>query len=207
MKTERRFVSEIRAFDPGPDQDADMRDVGGYAATFNNPTIICNYFREVIAPGAFTRAIAEDDVCALFNHDSNFVIGRNTAGTLQLAEDDKGLTWRAKPPATTWARDLAVSIDRRDISGCSFQFRALTEEWDYSDPDGLPTRTLVDVQLIDVSAVTYPQYDDTSVALRTLAEARERADQVAAAAALAASDPARALRLKLKRAQLDRLVG
>lgn len=167
---ETRFVpaAELRAFDPDGDSVGDdaQRDIGGYAAVFNSPTTIAGYFNERVAPGAFSDAIRTCDVRALFNHDANFVIGRNKSGTLTLDEDTRGLVWRAQPPATSWARDLAVSIDRGDISGCSFSFVPIEEEWDYSGD--MPMRTLMRVDLYDVSAVTYPAYDDTSVAMREL---------------------------------------
>lgn len=164
----RYTAGKLRSFDPAGDAESEdaQRDMGGYAAVFNSPTVIAGYFREQIAPGAFSDAIKNCDVRALFNHDANFVIGRNVAKTLVLTEDDRGLTWRASPPPTTWARDLAVSIDRGDISGCSFSFVPSVEEWDYAGD--MPLRTIMRCDLYDVSAVTYPAYEDTSVALRTL---------------------------------------
>lgn len=184
MKKELRYTPGVaallRAIDDMGEQgtgDGAQRDIGGYAAVFNSPTVICGYFQERVAPGAFAGAIKSCDVRALFNHDANYVIGRNTAKTLVLTEDDRGLSWRATPPKTTWASDLAVSIDRGDISGCSFSFVPTIEEWDYSGE--MPMRTIIECDLYDVSAVTYPAYDDTSVALRTLQEARSRDGAVA----------------------------
>ena len=143
---ELRYVAaeacELREFDPtdGETGDDAQRDMGGYAAVFNSPATIGGYFQERIAPGAFANAIKTCDVRALFNHDANFVIGRNVSRTLTLSEDDRGLLWRATPPKTTWAADLAVSIKRGDISGCSFSFVPTVEEWDYSQD--MPLRTL-----------------------------------------------------------------
>lgn len=193
-KGERRFVTDIRAFDPDGDlgEDVAQRDIGGYGAVFDSPTVICDYFREVIAPGAFAKAILECDVRALFNHDANYVLGRNVSKTLVLSEDEKGLLWRASPPDTSWARDLAVSIDRGDISGCSFSFNPIIEEWDYAGV--MPTRTLIEVELYDVSVVTYPAYDDTSVALRTLQRSAPKTT----------IGPGLASRIARKKANLDR---
>lgn len=208
-KHERRFHAakeiELRAYAPA--EDGAQRDIGGYAAVFNSPTMIGSYFREQVAPGAFTDAIKNCDVRALFNHDANYVIGRNVSKTLVMTEDDRGLTWRASPPDTTWARDLAVSIDRGDISGCSFSFVPTVEEWDYAGD--VPLRTIIACELYDVSAVTYPAYDDTSVSLRDGQSPEARAKEVFDAA-IATRDaglvvsPSTLARVAAKRRLLDR---
>jgi len=137
----------------------------GHAAVFNTEADIGGWFREKVAPGAFARAITQDDVRALFNHDPNFVLGRNKAGTLTLTEDGQGLAIDIVPPDTQFARDLQVSIDRGDISQMSFGFRVLKELWD--DTGDTAVRTLLEVELFDVSPVTYPAYVQTDVALRS----------------------------------------
>ena len=194
---ELRCLGELRAYDPDANSPTDeqQRKVGGYAAKFNRVATIGGYFDEQIEPGAFADAIKNQDVRALFNHDENYVIGRNTAGTLDLSEDATGLRWLATPPDATWARDLMSSIGRRDISQCSFSFAPVVQEWDYSGDR--PLRTLRRVDLFDVSAVTYPAYDDTSVALRTLS----------ANGKIPPLSEAEIARVSRKRAMLDRLVA
>lgn len=126
-------------------------------------------FRETIKPSAFNKTVQEADVRALFNHDPNFVLGRNTAGTLDLSVTRKGLRASVNPPATQWANDLMASIDRGDISGGSFSFVVVKDDWQYN-ADGSVTRELQEVRLFDVSIVTYPAYPETNgtVALRSL---------------------------------------
>jgi uncharacterized protein len=205
MLKELRFVSaaELRAYAPDGVMggDEDQRDVGGYAAVFNSPTVIAGYFREQVAPGAFLTAITRDDVRALFNHDANYVLGRNRAGTLKLSEDERGLVWRATPPKTSWAADLAVSIERGDISGCSFSFVPTVEEWDFSDD--LPMRTIRECELYDVSAVTYPAYDDTSVAMRSAAESLVATHRQGLAVPMS---PAARAKIAARKRQLDSLI-
>jgi phage head maturation protease len=92
------------------------RTAVGYAAVFNSPTNIGDYFREVIAPGAFRNAI-NDDVLALRDHDRGRLLGRVGAGTLRLAEDETGLASEIDLPDTTDGRDAAVLIDRGDVKG------------------------------------------------------------------------------------------
>src|SRR6185436_2663171 len=117
---------------------------------------IGGWFIESVAPGAFRRAIVEDDVRALFNHDPNFVLGRNRAGTLKLSEDDVGLAIEILPPDTQQARDLMVSIERGDVSQMSIGFRALKQEWDESGD--VIKRKLLECELFDISPVTFPAF-------------------------------------------------
>ena len=79
-------------------------------------------FQEIVRKGAFNESIGRDDIRALFNHDPNYVLGRNRAGTLELVEDDVGLRVRITPPDTTWAKDLQASIRRGDITQMSIGF-------------------------------------------------------------------------------------
>jgi hypothetical protein len=157
----RSFTFARRAAD-----DASRKMIG-HAAVFGEPADIGGYFREQIAPGAFTDSITADDIRALFNHDPNFVLGRNTAGTLTLAEDQDGLAVEIDPPDTQIARDLAVSVDRGDVSQMSFAFQVLAEEWVKGEDKELDLRTITKVRLYDVSPVTFPAYEGTDIALRS----------------------------------------
>lgn len=150
----------------------DQRTVAGYAALFNSPAIIGGAFREIIAPGAFKDTLG-DDIRALVDHDSGRVIGRSTVGTLRLSEDDKGLAVEIDLPDTTDGRDLAVSLQRGDISGMSFAFKVNSGGDSWDDTGDLPTRTIHSMSITEVSAVAFPAYDDTSLALRSLETAKE----------------------------------
>lgn len=176
MKRERRIVTEqieVRAAGEAPTA------LVGHAAVFDREASIGGMFREKIAPGAFKAAIKEDDVRALFNHDPNFVIGRTTAGTLKLSEDKTGLRYEATPPDTQWARDLMVSVGRGDVSQSSFGFQVVREEWTMPENRAdLPLRTILEARLFDVSPVTYPAYEETSVEARTQAAAMLTAETV-----------------------------
>lgn len=148
----------------------------GYAAKFNTRSQDLGGFVETIAPGSFTRSLENGaDVKALFNHDPNIVLGRSTAGTLRLFQDDTGLRYEVDLPNTSAGRDLAVSLQRGDISQSSFAFRTISDDWSF-DTDGRELRTLHDLELRDVSPVTYPAYLDTDsgIAQRSLAAAREK---------------------------------
>jgi HK97 family phage prohead protease len=146
----------------------------GYAAVFNEIVTIGRWFREQIAPGAFAKAVKEDDVRALFNHNPDLVLGRTAAKTLALAEDTTGLRATITTPDTTVGRDVVTLVERGDISGMSFAFLVRKDTWEESDdPDSLelPLRTIQDVKLFDVAPVTYPAYPQTSIAARNRARA------------------------------------
>jgi len=173
----------------------------GYAAVFNqlSEDLGGSLFElyEQIAPGAFAETIRRDDIRALFNHDSNLVLGRKQASTLALREDGVGLFMEVTPPDTQWARDLAVTIARGDITQMSFAFTVLDEEFRYDREKDIVYRTLKKVRLYEVSPVTFPAYPQTSVGVREqgLAEVFARADlfrkeQKGLEAALGASAPA-----------------
>jgi len=125
-------------------------------------------FKEIVRPGAFADSIGRDDIRALFNHDPNYVLGRNRAGTLELVEDNVGLRVQITPPDTTWARDITTSIRRGDISQMSIGF--VVEEDDWRSENGIDIRELRKVRLFDVSPVTFPAYTATDVGVRAMKE-------------------------------------
>lgn len=174
MKLEKRIYDmklELRS-----DEDGSPVGITGHAAVFNKLSVDLFGFREIIAPGAFANAIKEkDDVRALWNHDSNLVLGRTTSDTLKLSEDKTGLRMEINlEGAPDHVRDLTKSIKRGDVSQASFGFRlrGKGDKW-AEDDDGNMIRTLLDLRLFDVSPVAYPAYPDTDVAMRSLETYRE----------------------------------
>jgi hypothetical protein len=142
--------------------------IAGYAAVFNQEVEI-GPFREVIRPGAFMGAIAEDDVRFLFNHEESTVMARNRAGTLRLAEDDRGLKVEADVnPDDDDVRRLITKLRRGDVTQMSFAFQTLEEKWNQEPKT--PLREVLKVRLFDVSAVTFPAYPQTTVAVRSRAQ-------------------------------------
>jgi HK97 family phage prohead protease len=160
-------VTELRAVR----KDDEPPKIVGYAAVFNKLSEDLGGFREKIAKGAFKDAIKTSDTRALFNHDALYVLGRKSAGTLEIKEDDEGLRTEIIPPPTSWASDLMVSIERGDINQMSFGFRLATDGDVWEQQGDTVIRTLTKVSdLLDVSPVTFPAYPDTSVALRSMEE-------------------------------------
>ncbi|RUW49798.1 HK97 family phage prohead protease [Mesorhizobium sp. M1A.F.Ca.ET.072.01.1.1] len=148
------------------------RTLVGYAVVWDSDTTIADYFVERIAPGAFTKAL-RGDILALYDHDMGRVLGRTRSKTLRLSEDSHGLKVEIDVPDTSDGNDLWVLVGRGDVSGMSFAFRATKQEWDESGD--MPTRTVIEAELFEVTATANPAYPDTTLAARSLEKAREDA--------------------------------
>jgi HK97 family phage prohead protease len=174
-KPERRIIpySELQ-FKYEERAEGQPPKIHGQVALFNRLSQEMWGFRERIAPGCFKKTIGEADIRALMNHDPNYVLGRNTSGTLKLWEDDIGLNMECEPPDTQWAKDLMVSMKRGDVDQMSFGFRVIKDSWE--DVDGEIIRTLIECELFDVSVVTYPAYLATSASVRSLLYSNEFRD-------------------------------
>ncbi len=159
----RLIVTELRAV-AGDGQ----LSIGGYAAVFNRLSVVLWGFREEIAPGAFAASL-QNDIRALWNHDMAQVLGRTTNQTLRLSEDGTGLAFELDLPDTQMGRDAHTLIARGDVSQMSFGFRLLPdgEEWRIDDA-GQYIRRLTNIDLMEISPVTFPAYPDTSVDARSL---------------------------------------
>jgi uncharacterized protein len=147
------------------------KTLSGHAAVFNQRADL-GWFREEIAPGAFADSIANDDIRALWNHNSNFVLGRNKAKTLELSEDATGLAVKIYPPDTQPGRDALVSIERGDVSQMSFGFDVIEQKWTVLD-DKTELRTILKAKIYEVSPVTFPAYTGTDISARSAREIYE----------------------------------
>jgi HK97 family phage prohead protease len=175
--------------------------IEGYGALYNTETVIGLWFREVILPGAFAESVKDDDIRVFFNHDANYILGRTSAGTATVTEDDNGLHYEATPPASRG--DVVESIERKDVTGSSFQFSVdddADEEWDFSETKKgmLPLRKIKRARLYETGPVAFPAYEDTTVSARAagkveeskrLREATEAADAAAALLPAATAAP------------------
>lgn len=163
---ERRFVATSVSYEKREDGESGV--IEGYAALYNKRADL-GWFHEEILPGAFDNVL-NDDVRCLFNHDPSLILARSTngKGTLSISTDEKGLKFRYETPNISYAKDLEESINRGDVSQCSFGFQ--TEEVIWIEREGEPELRQIKKfsRLYDVSPVTYPAYEDTTVAKRSL---------------------------------------
>ena len=149
--------------------------ISGYFSVFNSIYEIGPGMTESVAPGTVLSSL-NGDVRALTNHDSTLVLGRTTAGTLKLREDDVGL-WGDViiNPKDSDAVNTYERVKRGDVSQCSFGFRITQEDTEVKD-DGSVHWTIRDVDLYEVSVCTFPAYEATNVQARSAqrAEIQER---------------------------------
>lgn len=178
------------------------REFVGYAAVFNQLSEDLGGFRERIRPGAFAATLEEDDIRAVWNHNSDLVLGRVKAGTLELEEDARGLKVTIRPPDAQWARDHSQSIERGDVDQMSFAFQTVRDEWEYLP--GAPIRELVQVRLFEVSPVTFPAYPQTEIGLRGMDVDPAAVEMAKVLSARGAGEPpARPGRLAVMRRRLE----
>ena len=174
---ERETMRQIRSIESKfttRDDDGALH-IEGYFAVFNSTYQIWDDMSESVAPGAFTETLGED-VRALIDHETRLVLGRNSAGTLQLREDSHGL-WGdiLINPNDQDAMNLYARVQRGDVNQCSFGFDILEEETEFRN-DGSVHWTIKKVKLYEVSVCTFPAYTETSVQARKndFEAARER---------------------------------
>ena len=182
--TERRTTPgtvELRAA-----SDGGLGKLGGYALKWRTLSQNLGGYVETVELDAVDEQTIRGergDVVARYQHDDQYLLGRQVSETLRLARDAVGLDYEVDLPETSYARDIAALAKRGDVRYSSFAFRVLDDEWSYTE-QGFPLRTLRSIQLVDVAPVVNPAYLDTSTGLRSLAEQRGLdLDAVKAAAA------------------------
>ncbi|NBV62236.1 MAG: HK97 family phage prohead protease [Rhodobacteraceae bacterium] len=146
---ERRYgqAMEVRA-------DDGREILRGYASVTETAYPI-GYAHEIIVRGAFERTLREKpDVVALWNHDASMPIARTTAGSLRLLEDEHGLVVEMEPIDTQAGRDARVAVRSGVVSAMSFGFIVRSDR--FEERDGKVHRMIEDLELHEVSAVTFP---------------------------------------------------
>lgn len=163
---EIRSGGELRA-------ESDGRLIG-YASVFGKRSVDLGGFVEIVQRGAFASSMSQD-VRALIDHQG-IAIARTANDTLTLREDKEGLRVEIDLPDTQAGNDIRTSVERGDVDQMSFGFRVREGGQVFSEDDeGNLVRTLTDVDLREVSIVTFPAYPDTSIAVRALQEWRQEA--------------------------------
>ena len=182
METNDRKQRQVRSLPQNfKTRDADGKlYIEGYFAVFDSPYPLWDGAEEVVKPGAFEGVLTQD-VRALVNHDTTLVMGRTTAGTLLLKQDETGLWGQIEVNRDdTDAMNLYARVQRGDVSQCSFGFDIERETF-VDLGDGRCRWEIEKVNpLYEVSVCTFPAYETTSVSARRqqLETIRQRETQV-----------------------------
>lgn len=166
---------ELRHLSLFPDQQQELRIGEGETPNrfvglipFGTLSVDLGGFKERITPTAFTTTVkGGGDVRALVDHDAGKLLGRTSNNTLRIIETPAGLSVEVDVPDTTYARDLRELVRRRDVRGLSFGFKVREGGQRFIKEGGFTIRELTDIDLREVSVVSLPAYQDTSVAIRS----------------------------------------
>ena len=177
-KAIRDFRTTFKITRAAEDDDAE-KVIEGYFALYEQETELFDGVFEIISKGAFDNTL-NNDIRALWNHNTQYVLGRSKNGSLQLQADEKGLFGIIKLPNTQYAEDLHELVKRGDIDQCSFGFNILDEDLEELASGGYRWR-IKDIDLHEISVVTFPAYENTTVQARSkqieLLEARKLQQQ------------------------------
>lgn len=144
----------------------DKKFIEGYFIKFNEPTELWPGVFEEVAPEAVEGSLRDNDIRVLFNHDTGMVLGRTGNSTAKVMRDGTGVYASVEiNPADTEAQAVHARVDRGDINACSFGFRVIAEDYEELK-DGTHKYTLRDIDLMELSVVTFPAYPTTSVQAR-----------------------------------------
>lgn len=175
---------EIRAFDfevKAEQNEEHGNFITGQPIVYDEKTDL-GWYDEIIADGALTEADLRD-VRFLINHNTDMIPlarsrNNNAKSTMQMEViEGRGMTIRVDLDTenNSEAKSLYSAVKRGDISGMSFMFITDGDKWDDIDSEH-PTRTITKIsKVFEVSAVTFPAYEATSIQARGLSDALESA--------------------------------
>lgn len=141
----------------------DGTSIFGYASVWDSPSEPLPWV-EYVRRGAFTKTLKDGaDVRLLIDHEG-IPLARTKSGTLALYEDARGLAVEADlDPMNPDAARVISAMARGDMNQMSFAFRTIKDSWN----NDRSMRELREVQLYDVSVVTFPAYEETVAELRS----------------------------------------
>jgi HK97 family phage prohead protease len=191
-KIERRFDVELRAM-----RDEDNGNyIVGVPIVFDRQTDL-GFYTEVIDRHALDNTDMKD-VRFLVNHNTDMIPlarsrNNNANSTMQMWVEEDGMHIRVNLDVerNSEAKSLYSAVDRGDVSGMSFMFSVDEDSWEGLDTE-MPKRTINSIgKIFEVSAVTFPAYEQTSIQAADLSEALENAKDVLESAKRSAEDEAK----------------
>lgn len=164
--------------------------IRGLAIPYNRLSVDLGGFRERIMPGAFDDILArqrgKQEILSYFNHDANWLLGRESAGTLEITSDERGISYIVEPPDTQAGRDVLALVRSKNLRGSSFAFTVQPGKGDrfITDEGGKTIREVFKATgLYEMGPVVTPAYSSTSVAVAMRSYEAWLAEQAAPTAA------------------------
>ena len=148
-------------------EDNSAQTISGYINKFNTMSQFMGFYEQV-APGAFDKTLSDGhNIFAMYNHDSNKILGSTRGGSLTLSVDNIGLKFNLEINSNiSYANDVYELVKSGDIQGCSFGFFVLADEWSFTE-DMADLRTITEVELIEVTITPFPAYLDSEASCRS----------------------------------------
>lgn len=176
-------VDKIEVREAGTEGE-ESKVVGGYVNRFNTQSVLMrdrwgDEFVEVISEGAFTKTLEKKSQKALWNHNTDLVLGSVAAGTLNLFTDAIGLRCEITLPNTSWGNDTYELIKRGDVDGMSFGFICIEDMWSktqYEDRE-IYKRTILEAELHEISPCVFPAYTNSDISCRTCLPSESNEDR------------------------------
>lgn len=172
MENKQKEIRYIPAMELSIREDPDNPNsmgIKGYVVKFNDRSVLLyDEWYEKVSKGAFSRSLQDNVVKALWNHNSDIVLGSTKSNTLQLEEDSIGLRFELSLPNTSNGKDIYESIKRGDVDGVSFGFYVRKDAWEFLKDEDIYERTLLDIDLIEISPTAFPAYPSSEVGKRSL---------------------------------------
>lgn len=163
---------EIRKFiatdlETRTEENSSEKIITGYINKFNTRSQYMGFYEEV-RNGAFDKTLSDGhNIYAMYNHDSNMILGSTRSGSLKLNTDNIGLHFELRiNPNISYASDIAELVKSGDLEGCSFGFWVTDDEWTRTE-DKIDLRIIKELELIEVTITPFPAYLDSEASCRS----------------------------------------
>lgn len=167
MENKEKEIRAIKLEDVSIDENKGAYTLGGYITKYNSRSQFMGFYEEIDI-GAFDESLANRKfIPALYNHDTDKILGSTRSGSLSLESDDIGLKFELRiNPQISYAKDVYELVKSGDVQGCSFGMVVLEDEW-FTDDEGYDLRIVKQAELYEVTITALPAYEDSEVSCRS----------------------------------------
>lgn len=147
--------------------------IKGYINKFNTRSQYMGFYEEVQL-GAFDKTLADGhNIFAMYNHNSDMILGSTRANSLTLKVDDIGLAFELRVNDNiSYAKDLYELVNEGTVDGCSFGFYVVDDSWQTTS-EGIDLRIIKEIELLEATITPFPAYLDSSASVRSYEKFKE----------------------------------